>query len=105
MEKVKAKITKIEGETSSENNSKEIDSKDVKTGKFKDGSLKNMAECPECNKLFHHVSNRNRHIRAVHQGKRKYTCDQCDYKTIQMHNLNRHVEAHHGKKKIKFSIN
>ena len=99
--KVKAKITKNENENSFENEPV----KTTKTEKFKDGSLKNMSECTECKKLFHHVSNRNRHIRTCHQGVRSYICNQCHFKTNQSHNLKRHIETQHCKSKVKFSLN
>ena len=83
--KVKAKITKNENENSFEN--EPVRTTNTKTEKFKDGSLKNMSECTECKKLFHHVSNRNRHIRTFHQGVRSYNCNQCHFKTNQNHNL------------------
>ena len=101
--KVKAKITKNENENSFEN--EPVRTTNTKTEKFKDGSLKNMSECTECKKLFHHVSNRNRHIRTCHQGVRSYICNQCHFKTNQSHNLKRHIETQHCKSKVKFSLN
>ena len=49
----------------------------------------------QCNKLFGHSSNLNRHIQEVHQGIKKSSCSQCGKKFSQASDLKRHVQSVH----------
>ena len=59
----------------------------------------NPHKCPVCEYDTSYKSALNKHIEAVHEGKKPHKCSKCDYSSSYKGDLKKHLEAvHEGKK-------
>ena len=58
----------------------------------------NSLKCRLCEKQFKSKSHFNRHISAVHEGKKPFACNKCDAKFADRSNLKRHILSVHEEK-------
>ena len=57
-------------------------------------------ECDRCGAKFPLKQNLNRHIEAVHEGKKPFKCDKCDVCFTQKSSMRTHISKIHAKKKM-----
>ena len=60
----------------------------------KSHSWKRTYQCPKCPKIFGNSSNRDKHIRAIHEKIQPYKCTICDRSLSDPSNLKKHIRSH-----------
>ena len=69
----------------------------------KSHSWKRTYKCPKCPKIFGNSSNRDKHIRAIHEKLKPYKCTVCEMAFVDPSNLKKHIRIHTNEKVANFS--
>jgi len=70
----------------------------------KSHSWKQVYDCPKCDKKFGNSSNRDKHIRAIHEKIKPYKCTICNFQFSDPSNLKKHLLSHTKERLYKCTV-